>query len=81
MKISAKELRSRVGHVLKTVERGESVVVTYRGKPRVRIEAIEPSGASARLKLVDAPLFGIWSDHQVTKDSQEFVDSMRKPRT
>ena len=34
MEVSAKNLSSRVGEVLACVERGESVVITYHGKPR-----------------------------------------------
>lgn len=47
MEISAKALRSGVGDVLSCLDRGESVTITYRGKPRARLVGIEAGDAAA----------------------------------
>ena len=78
MEITAKELRSQVRKVLDTVERGEEVIITYRGKQRARIEATGDAITSA--KLTDAPLYGIWSDHAESESVQNFIDSIRASR-
>lgn len=79
MEISAKELRSQVKKVLDTVERGEDVIVTYRGKQRACIQSIEEANTSL-FKVAEAPLFGIWADHDETDDVQNYVDSVRANR-
>jgi len=35
--ITAKDLKNRTGDVIKRIKRGESVMVSYRGKPLARI--------------------------------------------
>ena len=79
MEVSAKELRSQVKKVLDTVERGEDVIVTYRGKQRARIEAIKEA-EPASFKITQAPLFGIWADHDGSDDVQAYIDSVRAAR-
>ena len=79
MKISAKELRSQVKKVLDTIDRGEDVIVTYRGKQRARIEAINDSSESDQ-KVSESPLFGIWSDYDETNDVNQYVDNLRAGR-
>lgn len=79
MEISAKELRSQVKKVLDTVERGEDVIVTYRGKQRARIQSIKEIEPSS-LKTADAPLFGIWADHDASGNVQDYIDSVRADR-
>jgi antitoxin (DNA-binding transcriptional repressor) of toxin-antitoxin stability system len=79
MKISAKELRSQVKKVLDTIDRGEDVIVTYRGKQRARIEAIHDTSESDQ-KVSESPLFGIWSDYDETDDVNRYVDNLRAGR-
>ena len=40
MEMTAKSLRNRIGEALACAERGESVTITYRGKPRARLVGI-----------------------------------------
>jgi len=42
--ISKRELNQQTAHVLDAVSGGQSVIVTERGVPRWRIEAVESSG-------------------------------------
>ena len=79
MEISAKELRSQVKKVLDTVERGEAVIVTYRGKQRARIESIKEAKPSS-FKIADAPLFGIWADYDASDNVQDYIDKVRTDR-
>lgn len=78
MEISTKDLRKRPGQVLKIVNSGEDVVVTYRGKPSVVITQIKPAVSSG---INDDPAFGIWSDDQETETVDAFVRNLRKGRT
>lgn len=42
--ISKRELNQQTAHVLQAVSGGQAVIVTERGVPRWRIEAVESSG-------------------------------------
>lgn len=75
MEISAKGLRSRVGEALDCVDRGESVTVTYRGKPRARLVGIDRPGE----KTV-SPAFGMWKDRADIGDVQAYVRRLRDER-
>ena len=63
MEITAKALRSRVGEILACLDRGESVTITYRGKPRARLVGIESGSEDdttrrqgiSRLRHVEGP--------------------------
>ena len=41
MKVTTKSLRTRAREILECVDRGEPVTITYRGKPRAKLVAIE----------------------------------------
>ena len=76
MKITARELRRRLGEYLRAVARGEEVEVTYRGRSVARLTPIERG-----LDRPDAgdPLFGVWADRD-DLDVDRFVDDLRKER-
>jgi len=77
MKASAKDLRFHSKELLETVNRGEEVVITYRGKPcakLVPIKAIEPNSADKN------ELFGIWKDDEKTDNVENYVRNLRKGR-
>ena len=44
MEVTAKGLGSQMGAVLACLDRGETVTVTYRGKPRAKLVSIEQEG-------------------------------------
>lgn len=78
MEVTAKGLRTRVGEVLDCVDRGETVVVTYRGKPRARLVAMEPAAATAAHK--GSAGFGMWKERADLADVDGFVQDLRRPR-
>ena len=79
MEVTAKGLRTRVREVLDCVDRGETVVVTYRGKPRARLVGIEPR-PTATEKRASVAGFGMWKDRADLSDVDGFVQNLRRPR-
>ena len=77
MEVTAKGLRTRVREVLDCVDRGETVVVTYRGKPRARLVGIEPTATG---KTAGIAGFGMWKDRVDLSDVDGFVRNLRRPR-
>ena len=51
-KVGSRELKNRLGKYLKRVRRGETFLVTDRGVPVARMEAVEPE-ARPRLSVED----------------------------
>ena len=80
MEISAKGLRSRVGEVLRCVDRGETVTVTYRGQPRARLVGIEPHPDRATNDQPLSPAFGMWKDRGDMVDVEAHVRRLRDER-
>ena len=80
MEITAKTLRSRVGDILAYLDRGESVTITYRGKPRARLVGIENENESETTSRGggDFPAFGMWRDRDDLTDVDAHVRGLRK---
>ena len=78
MEVTAKGLRTRVREVLDCVDRGETVVVTYRGKPRARLVKIESVPAATATPGIAG--FGMWKDRADLADVEGFVQNLRRPR-
>ena len=76
MKATAKDLRFHSKELLDTVNRGEEVVITYRGKPCAKL--IPYLGAARKTAINE--LFGIWKDNESTQNVEEFVRKLRKGR-
>ena len=76
MVINIRELRSSTKEVFSSVSRGETVIVTSRGKPCAKIipfteeEAKENSG----------DVFGLWKGHANIKSVSKHVRNLRKGR-
>lgn len=81
MEITAKALRSRVGEVLACLDRGESVTVTYRGRPRAKLVGIEAECGTKAHHGTDFPAFGMWKDREDLADVGAYVRDLRKGRT
>ena len=75
MQASFKQLRHETGSVLRAVERGETVTVTYRGRPVAEMHAIPQQPLEK-----DDELFGIWRDHGGVDSVEDFVDKLREGR-
>lgn len=82
MNITAKTLRSRVGEILACLDRGESVTITYRGKPRARLVGIESEAEdeAAPRGGEDFPAFGMWRGRDDLTDVDTHVRGLRKGR-
>lgn len=76
MKATAKDLRFHSKELIETVNRGEEVVITFRGKPCAKLVPFE-EGTSKELKN---ELFGMWKDHDLTVNVDEYVRNLRKGR-
>jgi len=81
MEASIVDLRYRMKSVLEALDRGESVTVLHRGKPRARLEPIDatPKG-KPRMKVEDHPAFGMWKDRKDMEDVDAYLRHLRRPR-
>jgi prevent-host-death family protein len=68
------DLRYRMKDVLRALERGETVTVLHRGKPKARIVPIDDD---KRVKAEDMEAFGMWKDREDMKDPAEWVRKIR----
>ncbi len=58
--ITAKELKNRTGEALKTIARGEKIMVTFRGKP---LAVLSPASEEATMKREQLrPFAEAWKD-------------------
>jgi len=78
MEASIVDLRYKMKAVLKALDRGESVRITYHGKEKAMMV---PTRKKSTRKMEDSPFFGMQSDlPNDAKSVQEYVREMRKPR-
>lgn len=78
MKATAKDLRFHSKELLDTVNRGEEVIITFRGKPCAKLvpyQEIEKNVKSEKNKL-----FGIWKNYDETQNVDDYVRNLRKGR-
>ena len=80
MEVTAKALRSRIGAILACLDRGETVTITYRGKPRARLVGIEQKNERVSPDAGSFPAFGMWKDRDDMADVDTFVRDLRKAR-
>jgi len=77
------DLRYRMKDVLRAIDRGETVTVLYRGKPKAALTPIAPPVAASDTGApgtADQPLFGLWKDRDDLKDPAAWVRDLRQPR-
>ena len=71
MNATTLDLRYRTREVLSSLDRGESVVITFRGKPR---GLISPYREAATTKdapsIVEHPFIGMWAGAKTTVDDE-----------
>lgn len=76
MKATAKDLRFHTSELLGSVERGEEIVVTFRGKPCAKLVPYQsPSEEADRHEL-----FGAWRDNESVRDVSAYVRNLRTGR-
>lgn len=84
MEATTKDLRLHTRTLIAATDRGEEVIITYRGKPRARLTPLV--GANEVREAEPAPygeasgnpLFGLWRDQRESVDDQ--VRRLRQPR-
>lgn len=77
MQATAKDLRFHAKELLNTVNRGEEVIITYRGKPCAKLVPYDDLKSGKKDKT---SLFGIWKDMDAIKDVDQYVRNLRKGR-
>ena len=77
MQATAKDLRFHTKELLDTVDRGEEVVITFRGKPCAKLIPIEETKSEPGSHT---GLFGMWEDNSNVEDVENYVRTMRKGR-
>ncbi len=80
MDITTKELRSHARLLLDAVQRGETVTITYRGRPSARVVQIEDAESTGREAAADSELFGLWADRDDLDDVAAHVRTLRRSR-
>ena len=76
MKATAKDLRFHSKELLDTVNRGEEVVITFRGRPCAKLVPYKEKHE----ETIPNKLFGIWKDNDRVQDVDEYVRELRKGR-
>jgi prevent-host-death family protein len=76
MKATAKDLRFNPKALLDTVNRGEEVVITFRGKPCTKLIPYDWENEQNTTN----ELFGIWKDNDLVQNVDEYVRGLRKGR-
>jgi len=79
MEISTKQLRIQPGRILSKVNKGQDIIITYRGKPSARIIPIT-TGETAYNDDTEDELFGVWKDRKDIENVEQYVRKIRKGR-
>src|SRR4051812_3058528 len=74
------DLRYRMKHVLRAIDRGETVTVLYRGREKAVLIPVGPAPGSDAPKTADQPLFGLWKDREDLSDPASYVRGLRVSR-
>ena len=76
MRATAKDLRFNSKELIDSVNRGEEVIITFRGKPCAKLVPYQESNRQTEKN----ELFGIWQDNDTIKNVDDYVRSLRKGR-
>lgn len=74
MKATARDLRFNSKKLIDSVNRGEEIVITFRGKPCAKLVPYQET----KKKIEKNELFGIWKDYDITQTVDEYVRNLRK---
>ena len=71
MNATTLDLRYRTREVLSSLDRGESVVITFRGRPRGVISPYrETMAAKEPASIMDHPFIGMWAGSGTTVEDE-----------
>lgn len=76
MRATAKERRFNSKELIDSVNRGEEVVITFRGKPCAKLVPYQ----EVKRQTEKNELFGMWEDNDMVKNVDEYVRGLRKGR-
>ena len=76
MKATVRELRASTRAILSAVRRGDTVLVTSRGKPCAKIVPV----FERKKKHEHDLLFGIWRDKAEAKSVKKYINRIRDVR-
>ena len=76
MKATTLDLRYKMKDILRAIDRGETVTVTYRGKEKARLVPIKAK-PEKELKPSDHPFVGMWKGREDMKDPVAYIRKMR----
>ena len=76
MQATAKDLRFHSKELIETVNRGEEVVITFRGKPCAKLVPFEEKNSN----ISQHKLFGMWKDHDQSQNVDKYVRNLRNGR-
>jgi prevent-host-death family protein len=77
MEATTKDLRLHTRELIAATERGEEIVITFRGKPRALLVPLRDHAPASATRN---PAFGMWSDCRGDETVDAQVRRMRKPR-
>ncbi len=78
MKATTKDLRLKTRELIAATDRGEEVLITFRGQPRARLVPLTKADPSSRRQGRN-PAFGLWKDKESSVTEQ--IDRLRQART
>ena len=78
MEATTKDLRLHTRELLSATDRGEEVIITYRGKRRAKLVPLHKRSEIADSNMGRNPAFGIWCDRK--EDVDALVRSLRERR-
>lgn len=76
MQATSKDLRFHTKEILDTAQRGEEVIITYHGKPYVKITPIPRPDPESK----DNGFCGMWKDKTDIDNVNDYVRKLRKGR-
>lgn len=79
MEATTKDLRLHTRELIAATERGEKVIITFRGKAQAVLTAFE---ATAERRATRNPAFALWANaqHDTPLSVDEEVRALRQPR-
>jgi prevent-host-death family protein len=79
MEATTKDLRLHTRELIAATDRGEEVIITYRGKRRAKLIPCDLPAAEQEEPPEHNPLFGLWRDKASDVDAD--VRALRASRT
>lgn len=76
MKATVKDLRYNLKNIMESVDRGEEVLITNRGRVKARIV---PADATP-VESTENPFVGMWSDRKDIENVDSHIRNLRKGR-